>query len=73
MACMEHNCGTCGEMWFNNNHGGACPKCGSHDISSFFDEAPEPYTEQEAYDHEHPPLRDDPMETGWYRLRSDDL
>jgi hypothetical protein len=23
----------------------------------------EPYTEQEAYDHEHPPLRDDPMAT----------
>ena len=23
----------------------------------------EPYTEQERYDHEHPPLRDDPMET----------
>ena len=26
-------------------------------------EASEPYTQQEAYDHEHPPLRDDPMET----------
>ena len=86
MACMEHNCGTCGEMWFNNDHGRACPKCGSQDISSFFDEASEPYTEiealnvdarmderfalggepyteQEEYDHEHPPLRDDPMET----------
>jgi rubrerythrin len=42
MACMEHNCSVCKEMWFDNQPSGTCPKCGSYEVSSFFDEDPEP-------------------------------
>ena len=38
MACIEHECGDCGEIFMDNNSGGRCPTCGSHDVSSFFDE-----------------------------------
>ena len=39
MACMEHQCDTCGEMWFDNKASGTCSKCGSYDVASFYDEA----------------------------------
>lgn len=40
MACMEHYCGDCGNMVFNN-HGGpsTCPKCGGR-MSHHWDEEP---------------------------------
>jgi predicted nucleic acid-binding Zn-ribbon protein len=42
MACMEHECADCGHVWFDNEPPAAspCPKCGSHDVSHFFDEEP---------------------------------
>ncbi len=40
MACMEHVCEDCGAAWFDNKASGGCPKCGSLDVGSFFDEAP---------------------------------
>jgi len=43
MACMEHECEDCKEMWFDNKASGACPKCGSWEVKSFFDEAPDSY------------------------------
>lgn len=39
MACMSHDCGKCGHMWFNNSSAWSCPKCGSSDVGSFYDEA----------------------------------
>jgi Zn finger protein HypA/HybF involved in hydrogenase expression len=38
MACMEHTCGDCGHMEFNNNFLLLCPKCKSTDITSHWDE-----------------------------------
>jgi predicted nucleic acid-binding Zn-ribbon protein len=35
---MEHECETCGTAWFDNKYGGTCPKCGSWEVASFFDE-----------------------------------
>jgi len=48
MACMEHVCLGCGRGEFNNKSGPAewpCPKCGSEEYSSHFDEEP---------DHDYP-------------------
>ena len=47
MACMEHSCRDCTEMWFDNQSSGVCPKCGSYEVASFFDEAPDSYDEDE--------------------------
>jgi len=47
MACMEHECEDCKKMWFDNKASGACPKCGSWEVKSFFDEAPDSYDEDE--------------------------
>jgi predicted nucleic acid-binding Zn-ribbon protein len=44
---MEHECEDCKEMWFDNKASGACPKCGSWEVKSFFDEAPDSYDEDE--------------------------
>lgn len=38
MACMEHWCRKCNHMEFNNGNMFVCPKCGSTDISSTWDE-----------------------------------
>jgi predicted nucleic acid-binding Zn-ribbon protein len=39
MSCMTHDCRTCGHEWFNNSRaGGLCPKCGSDEVYSTFDE-----------------------------------
>jgi predicted nucleic acid-binding Zn-ribbon protein len=40
MACMEHYCGACGHTVFNNlgGAGGPCPKCGSEEFISTWDE-----------------------------------
>jgi hypothetical protein len=40
MACMSHDCRICKAMWFDNQPSGECPKCGSYEVSSFFDEDP---------------------------------
>jgi|694.fasta_scaffold108912_6 hypothetical protein len=45
MACMEHTCNDCGKMVFNNNNLFVCPKCGSQNIASYYDE-------QDDYDRE---------------------
>lgn len=42
MACMEHECSSCGTVWFDNGPG-VCPKCGSQDIVSHFDEMDDHY------------------------------
>lgn len=41
MACMEHNCLNCNNIWFNNAKSGNCPECGSDDTRSYFDEEPQ--------------------------------
>jgi len=38
MACMEHDCRDCGEMWFDNKPDGECPKCESTNVAHFHDE-----------------------------------
>ena len=38
MACMEHECEDCKEMWFDNKASGQCSACGSSEVRSFFDE-----------------------------------
>jgi ABC-type ATPase with predicted acetyltransferase domain len=39
MACLTWECDKCGAMWHNNDtRSGVCPKCGSDDIYSEYDE-----------------------------------
>ncbi len=38
MACLEHACNDCDEVWFDNEQGSACPKCESRSSSVWFDE-----------------------------------
>lgn len=48
MACMDHICLGCGRAEMNNKSGPdewPCPKCGSEEYRSFFDEEP---------DHDYP-------------------
>lgn len=50
MACMEHWCGACGHTEFNNRPGaGSCPKCGSRDVVSTFDEPAEDHAPADYY------------------------
>jgi predicted nucleic acid-binding Zn-ribbon protein len=36
---MTWDCGKCGALWHNNDtRSGVCPKCGSDDITSEYDE-----------------------------------
>ena len=48
MACMSHECGVCGHMWFNNSSAWSCEKCGSGRVSSFYDEEGMEYMELES-------------------------
>ena len=41
MSCLEHSCRDCDWMGFSNRFEDKCPKCGSNDIHTVFDEAPE--------------------------------
>lgn len=45
MACMSHECGKCGHMWFNNSSAWSCPECGSGRVSSSYDEEGMEYME----------------------------
>ena len=47
MACMSHDCGVCGHMWFNNASAWSCEKCGSGRVSSSYDEEGMEYMEWE--------------------------
>jgi len=38
MACMTHECNECGAMWHDNKTHSKCPKCGSDDVYSEYDE-----------------------------------
>jgi predicted nucleic acid-binding Zn-ribbon protein len=38
MACMTHDCGNCGHMEFNNRSMLVCPKCGSYEVLSHYDD-----------------------------------
>lgn len=40
MACMEHECHSCGRVWFDNQARPACT-CGSTNVSHWFDEEPD--------------------------------
>jgi hypothetical protein len=39
MACMEHECMSCGAFWMNNKAWDVC-ECGSTNVRSLFDEHP---------------------------------
>lgn len=39
MACLENECGDCGNIEFSNTRIRYCSICGSDDMHSFFDEA----------------------------------
>ena len=40
MACLEHECLNCGHTEFDNHaHCGGCKKCGSMEVTTFWDEA----------------------------------
>jgi hypothetical protein len=41
MACLEHLCLLCRHVWFSNRTE-SCPKCGSSDVDTWFDEQPDP-------------------------------
>ena len=45
MACLEHECNDCNEVWFDNNFYSSCPKCGSKDNRKMFDEQFDHYPE----------------------------
>lgn len=38
MSCMTHDCGNCGNIEFNNGFMVVCPKCGSKEIYSHYDD-----------------------------------
>lgn len=38
MACMEHACGSCGNIWATNTKAVKCPKCESSDVANWWDE-----------------------------------
>ena len=40
MACMTHECITCGHVWCNNIPRGRCPMCCSYSVRHIFDEMP---------------------------------
>ena len=42
MACLEHECRSCGHFWADNNVSRVCPRCHSLNTALFFDEFPEP-------------------------------
>ena len=44
MSCLEHECHVCGAVWFDNTSE-PCPKCGSENFDTRFDEDPEPLNE----------------------------
>ena len=42
MACMEHICGECDHVWFDNEPRGSCPVCGNFiNNAHIFDELPD--------------------------------
>lgn len=44
MACMEHICSECGQVWFDNQVRPPCPMCGNSLCNAhIFDEDPEDY------------------------------
>lgn len=53
MACLDHTCRVCGEMWADNDQTSSCPYCGSDDKVTFFDEPPEPHPEDEEWEEEN--------------------
>lgn len=50
MACLDHECRECGEMWADNDYTSECPTCGALNKTTFFDEWPEPREEEEEVD-----------------------
>lgn len=56
MACLDHECRECGEMWADNDYTSECPACGALNKTTFFDEDPEPHPE---YLEEEPEEDDD--------------
>jgi len=53
MACMEHACRECNEVWFDNQMGGVCPSCGATGCTNWFDEEPDCYHDDDRdYDEE---------------------
>jgi predicted nucleic acid-binding Zn-ribbon protein len=39
VACVDHQCRTCGAAWFSNRVDQCCELCGGADIKDTFDEA----------------------------------
>ena len=50
MACLDHECLECQEMWADNDPASECPNCGALNKVTFFDEDPEPHPEEEEWD-----------------------
>ena len=42
MACVDHTCCDCGQIFFGNDHFGRCPGCDSFNYVTSFDEPDEP-------------------------------
>ena len=51
MACIDHQCRTCGHAWFSNTQDPICELCGSDDITEWFDEDPDDWRDDEADDY----------------------
>lgn len=43
MACMEHTCVNCGNVWFDNKRHGDCDKCGGDAIHQFDEQFDQDY------------------------------
>ncbi len=50
MACLQHNCSKCEEMWFDNELKSLCPNGCKERISTYFDEQPEEANETETFE-----------------------
>jgi predicted nucleic acid-binding Zn-ribbon protein len=52
MACLEHKCLKCGEVWFDNSVARRCQGCGSNHTVMCFDEDDDRDTPEPDYDDE---------------------
>ena len=52
MACLEHECNKCNEVWFDNQHWSACPNCGSTDKRTLWDEEGSQYDKEYFYEED---------------------
>ena len=73
MACMEHECRSCGNNWFNNINEYACPKCGEHNVTNWSDEPGYDEDEDEDEDNWDDEDEDEDEDEWWDEEEEDSL